>query len=351
MTSIFRHRLCGVVFGCVAAVLGTSVLHASDQGHKLGVDQASDEDFSVLVQGIGQDRLFAIDFEGSMGIAVGGAGMIKISQDGGATWVSEQAPTTLALLGVSLAKRRAIAVGQQGLVLLRDEQGVWREVQSVTRERLLDVDMNAQGLAVAVGAFGTVIASRDGGQSWSNAAPDWIEIAKVAGRQNDRTGAVNEPTVFAVQTFEDGSVLLGGELSYILRSTNAASSWSLAYRAPVLHDVVAPTVHAIEVRPDGVGFAVGQEGHVFKTTDRGASWVVRPTPSGNGNLLAVSSTGTGMVFAVGMRIAVRSDNDGDSWSVVHGGDFTVNWYSDIASSTQARQLIGAGHSGRIIAIN
>lgn len=305
-------------------------------------------EIDVLSHGVAQDRLFGVAFDGDFGIAVGQAGIAKISKDGGKTWTAEQVPTELALLGVSISKGSAIAVGQQGLVMRRSASGAWSTAGQPTRERLLGVDSNDKGLAVAVGAFGTVLVSKDGGANWANAAPNWMDVAKIAGRENDRTGAVNEPTMFAVKVFESGKILIGGELAYVLKSDDGSSSWSLVYQAPTGVDVVAPTVHSINVRDDGVGFAVGQEGQVLKTTDGGNSWAVRSTPIGNGNLLAVDSTGSGAVVALGMRVAVRSSNDGETWQVADGGDFSVNWYSDVESIGNA--LVGVGHSGRIISI-
>lgn len=304
---------------------------------------------SVLVEGVAQDRLFAVAFDGGRGAAVGEAGTVHLSHDGGDSWMVEQAPTQLALFGVALSNGEVLAVGQEGLVLLRDESGVWQEADSGTRERLLEVAAGPNGLAVAVGAFGTVIVSTDGGRHWREAAPDWRTAASIAGVR-DRTGAIDEPTMFAAQVLDSGTLLIGGELAYILRSDDGAQSWELVNHVPNVEGGVPPALHNIDVRPDGVGFAVGQEGQVFKTTNAGLSWSPRQTPVHDGNLLAVSSTGDGAVVAVGMRVAVRSEDDGETWFVAQGGDFLTAWYSDVIRVAGQARLISVGHSGRIIAI-
>lgn len=336
----------------VTAVAFTASITAgpADARSVQAVPGASERDaVAVLIDGVAQDRLFAVAFEGDQGVAVGEAGAVWLSDDGGHSWVGEQAPTRLTLLGVALSRGSVIAVGQEGLILRRDRNGAWQEVDSGTPERLLEVAAGPSGLAVAVGAFGTVRVSTDDGRSWQEAAPDWSAVASIAGVR-DRTGAIDEPTMFAAQVLDDGSLLIGGELAYILRSDDAAQSWELVNRVRHVEGGVPPALHSIDVRPDGTGFAVGQEGQAFKTTDGGISWSPRQTPVHDGNLLAVSSTGDGMVVAVGMRVAVRSEDDGETWSVAQGGDFLTNWYSDVIRVAGQARLIAVGHSGRIIAI-
>ncbi|MDX1474769.1 MAG: hypothetical protein R3309_11410, partial [Reinekea sp.] len=48
------------------------------------------------------DRLFDIEMLGNVGYAVGEAGLIMKTTDGGETWEKEQSNTTLALTNISL---------------------------------------------------------------------------------------------------------------------------------------------------------------------------------------------------------------------------------------------------------
>lgn len=310
----------------------------------------------VIAEGVRQERFFGMDFLGDQGIVVGNFGQVMITEDGGETWVEEKAPTDLALLAVALHEGGAIAVGQQGLVLLRSPDGEWQEVSVDTGERLLNVAANRDGEAVIVGAFGTLLTSSDGGRNWVNAAPQWAELAASANVPADATGATAEPSMYDAKVFDDGVMLVAGELAYVLRSEDGGKSWKFANFAEVLAEgeeataSAAPTINDIQVRADGTGFAVGQSGTVFKTSDSGRSWKKLSTPLTEINLLAVASRGSGAVIAVGMRSAIFSEDDGESWQTLEALDLDINWYSAIQVAPDASQMLAVGHSGRIIGL-
>lgn len=304
--------------------------------------------YDVLAETVPHESLFAVAFEGERGIAVGDLGTVMLTRDGGATWTREKAPTDLALLGVALAGDRAIMVGQQGTILVREADDRWLEVDSGTEERLLNVDVNRRGTAFAVGAFGTVLRSTDAGNTWQNAAPVWTDFDTEAGG-GAITGAAGEPTMNAVQVMEDGTVFLGGEIAYIVRSTDEGGSWELVYEAQAPEGGILPAVNGLRVRPDGVGFAVGQVGLVVKTIDGGATWERLDVPV-EGNLHDVTSYADGSVICVGMRVAARSQDDGRTWTVLDNLDLALNWYSEIADSAETSSPIAVGHSARIITI-
>lgn len=313
-------------------------------------------DGRVLVEGVRQERFFGMDFQGDNGIVVGSFGQVLVSEDGGETWTEEKAPTDLALLAVAQYEGGAIAVGQQGLVLLRDQEGKWEEVSVDTDERLLNVSVNRDGKAVIVGAFGTLLASSDGGRNWNDIAPQWADLAAAANVPADATGATAEPSMYDAQVFDDGVILIAGELAYVLRSEDGGENWEFVNFAQALAEgeqgvaSAAPTINDIHVRADGMGFAVGQSGTVYKTTDSGHNWAMLSTPLAEINLLSVASDGRGAVIAVGMRSAIFSEDDGESWQTLHALDLDINWYSAIQVAPDAGEMLAVGHSGRIIGL-
>lgn len=310
----------------------------------------------VIAEGVRQERFFGMDFHGDKGIVVGSFGQVMVTEDGGETWVEEQAPTDLALLAVALNGNGAIAVGQQGLVLLRSPDGKWEEVSVDTDERLLNVAVNRHGRAVIVGAFGTLLASTDGGHNWADVAPNWAQLAEAANVPSDATGATAEPSMYDAKVFDDGVMLIVGELAYVLRSEDGGQSWAFTnFAEPTPAGTegtasAAPTLNDIQVREDGTGFAVGQSGVVFKTTNFGRSWEKLSTPLSGINLLAVASRDSGAVIAVGMRAAISSEDDGESWQKLDALDLDINWYSAIQVAPDASQMLAVGHSGRIIGL-
>ena len=288
-----------------------------------------------VVTGTAHQALFAVAFDGDEGIAVGAGGEILASKDGGQSWQgAAKSPTDKALLGVATLGGRAIAVGQSGLVLVRDAQGVWTAATSGTEERLFGVDFNAAGVAAAVGSFGKILRSADGGVNWVSVAPSWTEGFTEQGL---------EPHLYAVKVAADGAITCVGEFGLILRSSDGGQTWI------VLHKGEA-SLFALDLRGDGVGYAVGQGGTVLRTTDGGATWADVPSGS-TANLLGVHSAPDGRVLVTAMRDMLASD-DGLAWRRIGGGDFGSAWYSGVVTtgSGAAAGALVVGHSGRIVRI-
>ena len=336
----------------LCALLALGQAHAVSQHTRSTTDVAGslDQRFEVLVDGVAQDRLFAVDMSGTRGIAVGGMGRVLITEDGGATWSLESPHTEQALLAVAMAGEHVLAVGQSGVAFVRRWGQPWEAVTTGSEERLLNVALHENGTAVAVGGFGTVLRSSDYGRSWQPAAPDWKAIAAARGGGEDRTGALAEPTMFAVQILPNGDILIAGELAYILKTSPHQPDWALVHGGTRAPGAIAPTLHDIAIGRDGSGFAVGQEGVILKTIDGGNSWRQKPTPSSGANLLAVERRDAEWVFALGMRTALYSRDGGESWQALQALDVGLNWYSDIESVSADGPLLAVGHSGRVIRI-
>lgn len=312
--------------------------------------KALDGRFEVVVDGVAQDRLFGVDIVGQRGIAVGGMGRVLVTEDGGASWTQESPPTDLALLAVAMAGENVVAVGQSGLAFVRRWGEPWQKVDTGSQERLLNVAMHENGTVVAVGGFGTVLRSADHGRSWRSAAPDWKAVAAASGGGDDRTGALAEPTMFAVHIRPNGETLIAGELAYVLKAYPNREGWSLAHGGAQHGGAIAPSLHDLSIAADGSGFAVGQEGVILKTVDGGNSWQQKKTPSTGANLLAVERQNAKWVFALGMRTALYSQDGGETWQPLQALDVGLNWYSDIEPVSSSGPLVAVGHSGRIIRI-
>ena len=282
-----------------------------------------------VIKGTAHQALFSIALDGATGVAVGAGGQLMESADGGTTWKQTVANVgELSLLGVGLSQGRAIAVGQMGQVYVREQGKTWSKATSGTENRLISVSVNSTGLAVVVGAFGTVLKSTDGGQNWEKISPEWMKIMPQG----------EEPHLYVSNVDEKGVITIAGEFGLILRSADGGATWKTLHKSDA-------SVFAMQIRADGVGYAVGQAGSVLRTKDSGATWTQLPT-STPAILLGVTSTANGQVYITGMHDMLVSTDDGTSWNHASNPEITTAWYQGIASSDS--KILAVGHAGQVV---
>jgi photosystem II stability/assembly factor-like uncharacterized protein len=286
---------------------------------------------SPLVTGTAHEALFGVAADGGRSVAVGAAGAIMESADGGKTWKADgDVPTPLSLFGVTLAKGHAIAVGQQGTVLLQDEPGKWSKTDSGTDSRLFAVALDGN-VAVSVGAFGTVIRSADAGKTWTAIAPDWTKY----------TANGEQPHLYDVALDDKGVITIAGEFGFIMRSADAGKTWKQLHKGEA-------SIFAMQLRPDGVGYAVGQDGVVLRSGDRGATWNLLKSASA-ALLLGVYSSGK-QVVVTGMHDMMVSGDDGKSWTHVDGEQVYTGWYEGVTGSGPGSAPLAVGYFGEIVQV-
>ena len=292
------------------------------------VAAAEQEMFAERYQGIVHDALYDICFDDSVGFAVGVAGTLLRTEDQGISWQPQKALGTEAILGLDCASPNVLAVGQGGLILRKDGES-WSKVESGTEARLLNVSANPSGLAVAVGGFGTVLRSRDGGSSWEPLTFDWEALL------NDFV----EPHIYDAQVSGDGTITIVGEFGLVLHSADGGESWNMTHRGEA-------SLFALAL--DGsVGYAVGQTGIVLRTDDGAQTW--RELVSGTEeNLLDVLVDGDGIVHVAGIRTLRQSGDGGNTWVARQPGDVSSRWYQSLGLSKAGVFMVG--HSGRIVQI-
>jgi photosystem II stability/assembly factor-like uncharacterized protein len=285
---------------------------------------------TVLLSGSAHEAQFAVAFAGKLGLAVGSGGSIMVSGDAGGSWRREESPTMLALLGVDLSDTAAIAVGQEGVILTKRSAGAkWNVGRSGTDNRLFSVALNARGDALAVGAFGTVIASHDRGETWNRVAPDWKNMVADG----------IEPHLYAASIDSAGVMFIAGEFGLILRSATGGASWQVLHKGDA-------SLFAMQIRDDGASYAVGQSGTILRSLDRGSTWTVLP-PVSNANLLGVCAASDDRVVVTGMRDMLVSRDGGDGWEHVATSDTTTSWYAGAAQAGPHAPIVIVGHSGQI----
>ncbi|TAL07984.1 MAG: hypothetical protein EPO03_04165 [Porticoccaceae bacterium] len=313
--------------GRFVAIVAGLLVAAGSAGNAFAVGEAK---FDVRYKGIAHDALYDICFNQNAGIAVGVAGTMFETDDGGKDWHPGTPITQSALLGIDCNASWPIAVGQSGTILIRRD-GKWQIAKSGTDARLLNVSVNNAGLAFAVGGFGTVLKSTDGGQSWEPIVFDWQTLL----------GDVLEPHIYDAEVSEAGVVTIVGEFGLIMRSSDGGDTWEILHRGD-------SSLFALELNADGSGYAVGQEGKVLRTADGGKTWDAVSVDT-NANLLDVLTDREGTVHITGIRTLLQSLDSGKTWTAIDSGDITSRWYQALGLSDSGNVFL-VGHSGRIVQI-
>lgn len=294
-----------------------------------------------VMTGTAHDELYAIAFHGQVGIAVGAYGELLESRDAGKTWQQvEPVPTDLAILGVGLAQGHAIVVGQLGLILVLQSDGAWKKVASGTKNRLFSVAVQADGNAVAVGAYGTILRSTDGGGSWTSIGPkDWKGYAQFG----------DQPHIYSVNIAANGAITVSAEFGLILRTTDNGQTWQTVHKGDQQTHVGDASLFGMQIRPDGIGYAVGQVGTVLRTEDGGVTWKMVNVGS-SAVLLGVHSDPDGHIVVTGMHTLLVSDDHGKTWQSAGGLGVTASWLEGVASPVAGQPPFAVGAFGRVVQV-
>lgn len=290
----------GILFGCLCG---------------FSLSAAADESIEIIRSGIPHDSLYDIDINGENGYAVGNAGLLVTSSDAGNTWVQQERLTDQAFLAVKSKGERTLLAGQKGTIMSKTGDGDWETVSTPFETRLMKIDFNSSGLIVAVGEFGSIHRSKDGGASWDDVVIDWMQY-------NDEG---YEPHLYDVAVRDDNNVVVVGEFGLILWSEDGGDSFIARHQGD-------ESVFALHLDADGTGssFAVGQDNLVLRSQDGGKTWQTLKIAGEESNLLGVWS-GQGEVVITGIRTLLRSSDDGETWT--HSEDIQVvrTWYQGVTT--------------------
>ena len=244
--------------------------------------------------------------------------------------MSEMMPlvtTRSLILDITEAASRAVAVGERGEVLVSESRTEWRQVPDVpTRATLTAV--SAVGDAVwAVGHDGTIIASRDGGLTWTLQRRDVFNTATDA-PFDPRQGV---PLLDILMLSPTHGFAIGA-YSQLLRTDDAGDTWTFVPTKPAAAVVDGAEDDAAGSEPDDAGGNVGDEDNwTFSDEDLAMDAIAEP------HFNAITRTGSGALIIVGERgTAFRSRDDGKSWErlqlpyggsmfgvIAHGNDHVV----------------------------
>ncbi|MEO8296967.1 MAG: YCF48-related protein [Burkholderiales bacterium] len=234
-------------------------------------------------------------------VAVGDHGIVLLSDDGGVTHrQAQRVPVDVALTAVSFVDdRRGWAVGHWGVVLQTVDGGeTWTLQRSDTQEDrpLFGVHFFDANHGVAVGLWSLVLTTSDGGAHW--------QVVEMPVPEGARRADLNLLGVFADGR---GRLYAPAERGTVLRSDDRGQHWrylNTGYQGSFWTGIA---------EPDGALLVAGLRGSLFRSTDEGQSWQRIDTHS-KSSITALALTGHRIV-GVGLDgLVLRSDDAGVSFS-------------------------------------
>jgi photosystem II stability/assembly factor-like uncharacterized protein len=240
-----------------------------------------------------------------------------------------RAPERTVLLSITQAGGRIVAVGERGIVVLSDDQGVrWRQAASVpasvtlTAVRFVDA---ANGWAVGHG--GIILRSIDGGEHWVRQA-DGRTLAQAVLREASANGTPSQLR-WAQQLVNDGpdKPLLDlhffdrqrgfvvGAANLCFETQDGGRTWSSAVQR-----IDNPrALHLYAVRGDGDALHIaGEQGLLLRSLDAGRTFERIVSPY-DGSWFTLEVPRPGEVIVAGLRGNTYGSSDhGRSWAPVAG---------------------------------
>lgn len=293
-------------------------------------------------------------------VAVGDRGHVLYSTDG-RDWTQAEVPVQAVLTAVAYSEGRLWAVGHDAAIIHSDDGGeTWRlqHFDPELEQPLLDVHFFNAAEGLAVGAYGLIMKTGDGGRSWDpvymsdvlvSEAIDWPGPDTDPGEETgdaedeifgdpwteDDSGYYDAAADFDRGCYEfmechlnalaapgaglgDGRLVIAGERGYGFRSTDRGETWESFRFAYV------GSMFGIVARGECLT-AFGLRGHVQQSCDFGDSWALLDTGT-QSSLMGGTVLGDGRIVMVGANgdiVEIASDGTASRRSHRRGGDLAM----------------------------
>lgn len=289
------------------SLLGSAVLSAP----VLAV-AASTADVIYSVESAKASKTLMLDVvhAGKRLVAVGDRGHIVYSDDQGSTWSQAKVPTRQLLTAVFFVDdTHGWAVGHDAQILASVDGGsTWtRQFEDLSRESpLLDVWFSDTRNGFAVGAYGAFLETTDGGQHWEDVS--------------DRLDNEDQYHFNAIAQVKDAGLFVVGEAGTMFRSADAGQTWERV-ESPYEGSLFG----VIGTAQPQTLLAYGLRGNLYRSTDFGGSWEQVELKASRGvlefGLSGATLLADGSIVIVGNGgSVVRSTDDGVTFSVFNRSD-------------------------------
>lgn len=207
------------------------------------------------------------------------------------------------LLAATMAGNRLVAVGQFGHVIHSDDGGkTWQQAKSVpTQVTLTSVYFVNDKIGYAGGHDSTVIRTDDGGDTWTQSFHDIDAQAPIM-------------TVYFV---DENHGFAMGAFSFVIETMDGGKTWN--QRELIAGSNEDSHLNKAFATSDGTILVAAEFGKVFRSTDKGATFNEVQTGY-EGSFWGGMSLKDGSALVFGMRGNVyRSTDDGVTWAKIDSG--------------------------------
>ncbi len=191
---------------------------------------------------------------------------------------------------------------------------------------------------MAVGDFGTIIRTTDGGNSWSKVPlPTEVDLPEDIAEIIEPGDVLLYGIDFPTPT--DGWIV--GEFGVIVATQDAGETW-ISQKTPT-----ETTLFGVDFADNLRGWAVGIDEVLLHTVDGGQNWKRQSVPRREGFLLGIYNVEIegNVGWAIGDNgLVLRSTDAGESWERVKVPiEFAANWLRDIDLNKNGEGLIVGGN--------
>lgn len=242
--------------------------------------------------------------------------------------VASAAAVKAMMLGSARAGKRIVAVGDHGIVLLSDDDGKsFRQAKAVpVRSTLTEVCFTDEKSGWAVGHWGVILATVDGGETWQLQRSDT---------------AVDQP-LFSVYFKDKNRGWAVGLWSLLLDTKDGGKSWNASKLPPPPGGgrTDRNLLHIFAGR-SGTLFIASEQGTVIRSADDGTTWNYSATAY-RGSFWTGVALQNGTLLVGGLRGKIyRSIDEGKSWhEIISGTKSSLTSFVEAGSRVFAAGLDG-----------
>lgn len=242
--------------------------------------------------------------------------------------ISQRAGSS-AMLAVARADKRLVAVGERGIILLSDDNGItWKQARVPVSVSLTNVRFITSRLGWAVGHSGVVLRSDDGGDSWQKQLDgrqaaqllrNEVAVDGAGTRQESQATLADaermaaegpDKPFFDLHFFDENNGLVVGAFGLIITTGDGGKHWQSARGR--IDNPKETHLYATHVAGKDM-YIAGEQGALYRSSDGGKNFVGLPSPYAGSYFGLISDT-AGTVVAFGMRgNAYRSSDKGATW--------------------------------------